>query len=89
MPNHRSWENRFPEAHQRLASIRPLIASKAEELGMPVENLLAPDTLRRVCFEPGPDIKEQLAGLGARPWQIATCLPLIEAGLAAPAPTEA
>ncbi len=89
MPNHRSWEKRFPEAHQRLASIRPLIASKAEELGMPVENLLTPDTLRRVCFEPGPDIQKQLAGLGARPWQIEACLPLIEAGLAAPAPTEA
>lgn len=90
IPNHRSWEKRFPEAHQRLSLTRPLIAAKAEELAMPIENLLTPDSLRRVCFEPSPKLAEQLADLGARPWQIEICLPLIEAGLAqAPGVTEA
>ena len=87
MPNHRSWEKRFPEAHQRLSATRPLVASKAEELELPVENLLTPEILRRICFEPSNNLEEQLSSLGARPWQIEICLPLIEAGLA-PAPEE-
>lgn len=82
IPNHRSWEKRFPEAHARLAAVRPLIVERAEKLSMPVENLLTPDTLRRVCFEPALNIATQLAELGARKWQIEVCEELIDSGLA-------
>jgi ribonuclease D len=81
IPSHRSWEKRFPEAHQRLEVIRPLVAAKAEELGLPIENLLTPDYLRRVCFAPESDIASQLEVLGARSWQIEICTPIIQAGL--------
>ena len=81
IPNHRSWEKRFPEAHVRLQAVRPLLTEKAFELGIAPEILLSPDTMRRVCFEPEADIKQQLAELGARPWQIQLTLELIQQGL--------
>ena len=81
IPNHRSWEKRFPEAHKRLEVVRPLIAELAVEMSMPIENLLTPDLLRRVCFEPKEDIALQLAELGARAWQISLTSELIRAGL--------
>lgn len=81
IPNHRSWEKRFPEAHVRLQAVRPLLAEKALELAIAPEILLSPDTMRRVCFEPQSNIRQQLVELGARPWQIQLTLDLIEQGL--------
>lgn len=80
IPSHRSWEKRFPDAHRRLELTRPLILSLSQELKLPVENLLTPDTLRRVCFEPGPDIAQQLTSLGARAWQVELVAGLISSG---------
>ena len=82
IPSHRSWEKRFPAAHARLEVIRPKLVELAAELSLPVENLLTPDYLRRVCFEPQEDVKSHLAGLGARRWQIELVADLIRAGLA-------
>lgn len=82
IPNHRSWEKRFPEAHARLALVRPLIAEKAAELALAPEILLSPDSLRRVCFQPANDISRQLQELGARPWQIELVSELIQQGIA-------
>lgn len=81
IPNHRSWEKRFPEAHIRLNSVRPLLLQLAAEHGLPIENLLTPDYLRRVMFDPAPDLAKTLRELGARNWQIELCVPVIEAGL--------
>lgn len=81
IPNHRSWEKRFPEAHIRLNAVRPLLAELAELHKLPIENLLTPDYLRRVMFEPKASISNMLAELGARDWQIGLALPAIEAGL--------
>jgi ribonuclease D len=75
LPPPRAWSDRNPEADARLKAARPVVEATAEELGMPTENLLTPDHLRRVAWDvPGttPDaIGEALAELGARPWQIA------------------
>ena len=53
------------------------VAALADEHRLPVENLLAPDTVRRLCWEPpggpAPDaaaVGEFLRGHGARPWQV-------------------
>ena len=81
IPNHKSWEKRFPEAHVRLKLVRQLVMAKAAELVVPVENLLTPEFLRRVCFEPEENIAAQLENLGARPWQVQIVTELIEAGL--------
>ena len=70
IPNHRNWERKFPEAHARLALLRPIVVELATELNIPQENLLTPDILRKFCWQPYADVAAGLAGLGARPWQI-------------------
>ena len=75
LPPPRAWADRNPEADARLKAARPVVEAVAEELGMPTENLLTPEYLRRVAWDvPGEtaeDIGAALAALGARPWQIA------------------
>ena len=92
IPNHRIWPTRFPDADRRLKTVRPKIAELAEELGLPVENLLTPDYLRTLCFEPPAlelaAIRDALRALGAREWQIELTAQLILDGLAAPLPDE-
>lgn len=74
LPPPRAWADRNPEADARLKAARPVVEAVAEELGMPTENLLTPEYLRRVAWDlPGEtpeEIAAALAALGARPWQI-------------------
>jgi ribonuclease D len=74
MPNHRNWGAKFPEAEARLQAAKPVIAEICEANRMPLENVLTPDFLRQLCFEPnGLDtrsIADQLLAMGARPWQV-------------------
>ena len=88
IPNHKSWERRFPEAHHRLEVIRPLVLEVATELNVPIENLLTPDYLRRVCFEPQEDIAQQLRSYGARNWQVEAVTEVIQKGLLAAAQSQ-
>ncbi len=81
LPNHRSWERRFPEAHLRLSALRPIVLAKAQELEIAPEILLSPDALRRVCFKPEADLALQLKTLGARDWQIELLAPELAAAL--------
>ncbi|MFF3027911.1 ribonuclease D [Microbacterium sp. NPDC057944] len=75
LPPPRAWADRNPEADARLKAARPVVEAVAEELGMPTENLLTPEFLRRIAWDlPGTTVEEvgtALAALGARPWQIA------------------
>ena len=73
-PVHR-WAERDPAAAARLATARAVVAALAEENRLPVENLLSPDALRRLSWDPPRPCDEQavaeaLTGYGARPWQI-------------------
>jgi ribonuclease D len=73
-PAHR-WADRDPAAAARLAAARAAVTAIAEANRVPVENLLAPDALRRLSWEPPQPCDEEtvslaLAGYGARPWQI-------------------
>lgn len=74
LPPPRAWADRNPEADARLKAARPVVEAIAEELGMPTENLLTPEYLRRVAWDlPGetPEaIGAALTALGARPWQV-------------------
>jgi len=84
-PNPRSWEQRDPAAHARYLALREVINEIAEEHRLPQENLLTPDTWRRLAWQPPSDsnpdtVQEFLAGRGARPWQRElTAAPLAEA----------
>jgi ribonuclease D len=83
-PAHR-WSERDPAAAARLAAAREAITALAAAHGLPAENLLPPDAVRRLSWEP-PDpatpetVAAALAGYGARPWQVElTAGPLAEA----------
>ncbi len=74
-PPARSWTDKNPEAAARLAVLRPAIAALADEHHLPTENLLTPDTVRRVAWQPPhdctePGIAARLQSHGARQWQI-------------------
>ncbi|HEY8294106.1 MAG TPA: HRDC domain-containing protein [Micrococcaceae bacterium] len=81
-PPPRVWADRDPAAAARLSTARPRLAAIAEKLNMPVENVLTPDYLRRLSWRPPAEISaqslsEQLAELGARPWQIENIVPML------------
>ncbi|MGB4778029.1 HRDC domain-containing protein [Microbacterium sp.] len=82
IPPARAWADRNPIADARLKAARPLVEQLAGDLRMPTENLLTPDTLRRVAWAPPEEvdaasIADALAAYGARPWQIALTSPVI------------
>ncbi|MDR6417132.1 HRDC domain-containing protein [Pseudarthrobacter sulfonivorans] len=90
-PPPRVWADRDPEAAERLSTARPLLQEKAEELNLPMENLLTPDYLRRVAWRPPAEISEEavateLRALGAREWQIGLVAPLITHAFLHPQP---
>jgi len=73
-PAHR-WAERDPAAAARLAAARAAVTAIAERSKLPTENLISPDTVRRLSWDPPQPYDEQtvaqaLAGYGARPWQI-------------------
>jgi ribonuclease D len=75
LPPPRAWPDRNPEADARLKAARPAVEQRAEELGMPTENLLTPELLRRVAWSPpepltAASVGEALGALGARAWQV-------------------
>lgn len=85
-PPPRAWAERDAVAARRLQLAREEMAALAEEHAVPVENLLTPDTLRRVLWsppstrEPGALVEavvEQLGGMGARGWQIGLVTPVV------------
>jgi ribonuclease D len=84
-PTHR-WAERDPAAARRLAAVRAAVTALAESRNLPTENLLHPDAVRRLAWKPPeppePDaVAGQLAGYGARPWQVELTAPPISAAL--------
>ena len=82
IPAPRVWAEKNPAAFQRLTRAKEMIHSTAEELQLPVENLLTPSTLREVSWAPPDEITHEtvsakLSQLGARSWQIEITSPLI------------
>ncbi len=74
-PQPRTWGDRDPVAARRLTAARDVVSGLSEELLVPVENLLQPDALRRLCWTPpdpaGPaEIAAFLHGRNAREWQV-------------------
>ncbi|AUH44736.1 ribonuclease D [Streptomyces sp. CMB-StM0423] len=85
-PPPRAWADKDPAAAARLSAARAAVTARAEELGLPQENLIAPDTVRRICWEPPKDPAEEsvaaaLTHLGARRWQIEQVTPLLTAAV--------
>ncbi len=80
-PAPRAWAERDPIAAERLVLARDGMAKLSEEHQVPAENLLSPDIVRRVMWEPaGVDVAalaDQLRGLGAREWQVELTAPML------------
>jgi ribonuclease D len=95
-PQARVWADRDPVAAARLATARAAMSELSERLAVPVENLLTPDHVRRVLWSPprgsGTELErvvgEELARLGARPWQVELVAPLLAAAIEHPDPPE-
>ncbi|MDT4917274.1 MAG: ribonuclease [Pseudonocardiales bacterium] len=69
------WRERDPAAAARLAAARDVVTEVAAEHTVLAQNLLASDVVRRLCWQPPAPItpvtiRDRLAELGARPWQI-------------------
>jgi len=73
-PPPRTWRDRDPRAAARLAACRAALTLISKEHGLPAENLLSPDTVRRLAWNPPPASAEVLAAqlfdAGARHWQV-------------------
>ena len=74
-PPPRAWADKFPEAFARLEAAKEVLAEIVDRIAMPTENLLTPDLVRRLCWEPPePATEETVAAFlragGAREWQI-------------------
>ena len=74
-PPPRNWPERNPEAFARLEAAKEALGVILERIDMPAENLLTPDLVRRLCWEPPEPatqaaIEDFLRDGGAREWQV-------------------
>ncbi|OKI65958.1 3'-5' exonuclease [Micromonospora sp. CB01531] len=87
-PPHR-WAERDPVAAGRLARCREVVLRIAGEHNLPPENLIAPDYVRRLAWQPPEEITDEtvaetLRGFGAREWQLTLLLPALPQALTIP-----
>ena len=69
------WAERDPIAAKRLARVRSVVTALADAYRMPAENLVQPEAVRRLAWQPPTDISAStvasaLTRAGARPWQV-------------------
>jgi ribonuclease D len=87
-PPAKVWTDRDPVAAARLAACREAVGRVAEQHNLPVENLVAPDAVRRLCWAPpetldAASVADALRGLGAREWQVGLVADVLSAALQA------
>jgi len=79
LPPIKLWRDKFPEKFAPLSHARAMIEIIAEENSIPVENLITPELVRRICWSPPPGstessspdlVRTALLELGARTWQV-------------------
>ena len=90
LPPIKLWRDKFPEKFAPLSHARAAIELIAQENEIPVENLMTPEHVRRVCWKPPAGatetlsitaVEQALTELGARQWQIALVAPALAAAL--------
>ena len=86
-PAPRMWQERNPVAYAQLEQVRSELSALSDIHSIPVENLLTPDTVRRVLWNPpttSSELQDQLDEMGARPWQSELVKPILERALFEP-----
>jgi ribonuclease D len=82
LPPIKIWRERFPEKYAPLTHAKALLLAKADELSIPLENMITPEYIRRICWNaPKGEVARALATLGARSWQIEIAAPILESAL--------
>jgi len=90
LPPIKLWRDKFPEKFAPLSHARAAIELVAQENEIPIENLITPEHIRRVCWKPPVGsteslsisaVEEMLRDLGARQWQISLVSPALAAAL--------
>jgi ribonuclease D len=90
LPPIKLWRDKFPEKFAPLSHARAAIELIAQENEIPVENLITPEHVRRVCWKPPvgstttlsvSEVEKALVELGARQWQIDLVAPALAAAL--------
>ena len=90
LPPIKLWRDKFPEKFAPLSHARASIELIAQENQIPVENLITPEHVRRVCWKPPvgatstlsvSEVEKALTELGARQWQIDLVAPALAAAL--------
>ncbi len=85
------WSKRKPEAAARLEAARAALAEVSQRVGVPTENLISPDLVRRLCWDwaDAPDpvgaVQEFLRAGQARAWQQELVVPGLARALQPPA----
>lgn len=80
IPNHRTWERRFPEAHQRYQLLRPKILELAAQHDLQPEVLVSPEVIREICFlhlKAFDQVELHLEPPRVRDWQIELIRPTL------------
>ena len=82
IPHPKGWPTRFPDAADRWSRIRPATIELAEELKLPVENLIPPDAVRKLAWEPPHPVSEAAVDVfwmaeRVRPWQRELVVPVV------------
>ena len=94
IPAPRIWSDRNPEADKRLKAARAVLAELSEFFHIPLENLLTPDSLRKLAWAPPEPltvdtVAAALVESGARAWQVdATAQKIVDAFVEASQTTE-
>lgn len=98
LPPVKVWREKNPMGYARLTHARAGVLALAEELAIPPENLISPECVRRVCWNPPnldnspaallEGVQAELAELGARSWQILRVAPIIRDALSQQEPLE-
>jgi ribonuclease D len=90
LPPIKLWRDKFPEKFAPLSHARAAIELIAQVNQIPVENLMTPEHVRRVCWKPPigatttlsvSEVEKALTELGARQWQIDLVAPALAAAL--------
>lgn len=90
-PPPRAWADRNPPAFARLEAAKAIVSEISESRGLPTENIVNPELLRRLCWEPPSEISSEaieqaLLAAGARPWQSALLTPSLVKAWTEPTP---
>ena len=90
LPPIKLWRDRFPEKFAPLSHARAGVDMIATANNIPVENLISPEIIRRVCWQPPAastqeydeaSVRAAIGALGARAWQVELVAPTVAAAL--------